>query len=182
MRNEIAKSFFEYASWNGNEALLHERVEHHRRNKYNPTGERANIVVVGPIPKEESNKVESQKEKSQRVIAVHWMLRMILVRHRFVDDTFYLLVVKPLTVNGQSVAFEDFNPNGPYEGSEASRMAQFEQCAYFVTKPNSANTFSTERPQPSYLVPSSSNVEVMCSSSHCTFDIRVYKGKLSQVH
>lgn len=176
MRNEIAKSFYRTASWNYNEALLHERVEHHRRKKWNPTGERANIVVVGPIPKEESNKEESQREKSQKVIAVHWMLRMILVGHRFVENTFYLIVVKPLTVNGQSVVFEDFNPNGPYEGSEASQMAQFEQCAYFIPKPPS-NTFSAGRPQSS-----SSSVEVECGSSRCTFDIRVYKGELSRMH
>lgn len=176
MRNEIAKSFLEYDSRKSSDEF-HEKVEHHRRNKYNPTYERANIVVVGPIPKEEANKVQSQREKSQKVIAVHWMLRMILVSHRFVDDTFYLLVVKPLTVNGHSVDFEDFDPNGPYEGGEARRMAQFEQCAYFIAKPPSTNTFSAERPPPS-----SSTVEVNCGSSRCTFDIRVYKGELSQVH
>ena len=171
---EIAKKYFHFDSWDGDEETLQELLD----DIETPSDERANMVLVGPIPKEESQKDESQKEKPQKVIAVHWLLRMMLVKQFFVKETFYLVVVRPLTVNGESVAFEEFDPNE--EGKIQSGIVKFTECAYFNRihlEEHSAdfNAFSDRKPN------SSKAIAVECGSSHCTFDIKVYKGILKEI-
>ena len=169
----MAKKYFHLRSWQRNEEKLQQLLDKRKT----PSHERANVVLVGPIPKEDSQKDESQKEKPQKVIAVHWLLRMMLVKQLFVKETFYLVVVRPLTVNGVCVTFEEFNPN---EGETMqSEMVKFTECAYFNPINQNGlsanyNTFTDEEPY------SRKGVAVKCGSSHCTFDIKVYKGILKE--
>ena len=169
MRNEIAKKFFRRNQWKDDDEKLNSLLD----NEDTPGDERANVVLVGPIPKEElqeeSVRQKSLKQKSQKIITVHWML-MLLIKYQMVEETFYLVVVRPLAVNGQCVArkFEEFEERG---------LVKFHECAYlkhtYDMKKRVINSFSERREW-------KSGVAVECGSSHCTFDIKVYKGELPE--
>ena len=60
-----------------------------------PKNERANVVLVGPIPKKES----------QHKITVHWLLNM-LIDHKLIDEKCYLVTVRPRQVENESVDLE----------------------------------------------------------------------------
>ena len=61
--------------------------------------DRANVVLVGPIPETES----------QHVVTVHWLLNM-LIEHKLVDDVCYLVTVRPCQVENEPVKFNEFEP------------------------------------------------------------------------
>lgn len=153
-----------------------------------PKRERANVVLVGPIPEEEMQE-ESLKQKSQKFITIHWML-MILVKYQMVEETFYLVVVRPLAVNGQHVAFEKFEPTRL--DIDERGLVTFQECksaylkhAYDMkigffpcsVKKHVINSFSKHHDKSHSW---RSGVAVECGSSHCTFDIKVYEAKLSE--
>ena len=93
LRDEIAKRFFhiQQVKTEGIRSLLdHGKI---------PTNERANVILVGPIPKTEA----------QHVVTVHWLLKM-MIEHKLVDNECYLVTVRPCRVENEAVEFEEFTP------------------------------------------------------------------------
>ena len=93
LRDKIAEQFFDIEQLDVESArsLLYRGAT--------PSNERANVVLVGPIPKVEAH----------HVVTVHWLLKM-LIEHKLVDDECYLITVRPCRVEHKDVEFQEFTP------------------------------------------------------------------------
>ena len=93
LRDEIAERFFDIGQVRaeGIPSLLDRGAI--------PENERANVILVGPIPNTEA----------QHVVTVHWLLKM-LIEHKLVDDKCYLVTVRPCRVENEAVEFKEFTP------------------------------------------------------------------------
>ena len=107
---------------------------------------------------------------------------MTLIRHKLVENTFYLIVVRPLAVEGEPVEFEEFEPAW-LDVSEGGIPVfhEFIRLRHDAERKAGIMGFTEEHVNRFTAIPphtSEKGVVVECGSSLCTFDIKVYIGKV----